>query len=64
VKIILPDGSFKEFQIAEESIAIDLKCSAINSVEVLVAKNGRIILELDQIRNEDELNIIEIINGG
>jgi len=64
MKIILPEGRLKELQIAQGSIEIVLKRLGINPVVVVVAKNGRIVAELDQIRDEDELKIIRIIHGG
>ena len=64
MKIALPNGETKE--IAVNSVAIEdiLKKFGINPVEVVVAKNGKIVSEYEVIDSGDELKIIRIVHGG
>ncbi|MCK9441553.1 MAG: MoaD/ThiS family protein [Methanothrix sp.] len=64
MKIALPDGSRKE--IAEKCARIEdiLKQLGINPVEVIVAKNGRIVSEEETAGLEDELKIVRFVHGG
>lgn len=64
MKIILPDGNRKELHIAESIIEDILNDLTINPVEVIVAKNSKIVSELESVRDEDEIKIIKIIHGG
>lgn len=64
MKIILPDGNRKELYIAESIIEDILNDLTINPVEVIVAKNSKIVSEFESVRDEDEIKIIKIIHGG
>ncbi len=62
--IALPDGSRKE--IATESARIEdiLRDLGINPVEVIVAKNGRIVPEEEMADSGDELKVVRVVHGG
>ncbi|MCX6678105.1 MAG: MoaD/ThiS family protein [Methanothrix sp.] len=62
--IALPDGSKKE--IAEKCARIEdiLMKLGINPVEVIVAKNGRIVSEEETAGGSDELKIVRFVHGG
>jgi sulfur carrier protein len=64
MRIILPDKSRKELQISESIIEDILKDLKVNPVEVIVARNGKVVSELDTIGNDDEMKIIKIVHGG
>ena len=64
MKIILPDKSCKEMHIEESMIEDILKELGINPVEVIVARNGKVVSELDRIADEDEMRIIRVVHGG
>jgi sulfur carrier protein ThiS len=64
MKIVLDDGIIKEVEVDKaliEDILNDLK---INPVEVIVAKNGKITSEYDEVGSDDQIRIIRIIHGG
>ena len=64
MRIILPDKSCKELHIEEGIIEDILKELNINPVEVIVARNGRVVSELERIADEDEMRIIRVVHGG
>jgi sulfur carrier protein len=64
MRIILPDKSCKELHIEEGIIEDILKELKINPVEVIVARNGRVVSELERITDEDEMKIIRVVHGG
>lgn len=64
MKVILPDRSCKELHISEGTIEDILKDLKINPVEVIVARNGKVVSELDRIEERDELKIIRVVHGG
>ncbi len=64
MKIALPDGSRKEMAFHNARIEDILKELGINSVEVIVAKNGKIVTEEEIARSEDELKIVRVVHGG
>lgn len=65
MKVILPDRSCKELHIHHEGTIEDiLKDLKINPVEVIVARNGRVVSELDRVEEGDELKIIRVVHGG
>ncbi len=64
MKIILPDGRAKEMPVTEALIENVLNDLGINPIEVVVAKNGRIVSELESIGEGDELKIFRIVHGG
>ncbi|MFB3764081.1 MAG: MoaD/ThiS family protein [Methanotrichaceae archaeon] len=64
MKITLHDGIIKEMPIQRMVIEEILKLLGINPVEVVVAKNGKIVSELEMAQSEDELRIVRIVHGG
>jgi sulfur carrier protein len=64
MKIVLPDGRRKEMAIENTSIEEILKKFGINPVEVIVAKNGKIVSEEETAGFTDELKIVEVVHGG
>jgi sulfur carrier protein ThiS len=64
MKVILPDKSCKEMHIEEKMIEDILKELNINPVEVIVARNGKVVSELDCIADKDEMRIIRVVHGG
>ena len=64
MKITLSDGITKEIPIETMLIENILKLLDINPVEVIVAKNGKIVSELETAGAEDELKIVRIVHGG
>lgn len=64
MRVILPDKSCKELHIKEGVIEDILKNLGINPVEVIVARNGKVVSELDKIADEDEMRIIRVVHGG
>ncbi len=63
MKIELPDGGVHE-QSGRYVIRELLTGLGINPLEVLVAKNGRIVPEDDTAGDEDVLRVITIKSGG
>ena len=41
-----------------------LKRLGINPVEVIVAKNGRIVSDEETVDSKDELKIVRVVHGG
>jgi len=64
MKVTLQDGIIKELSIERMVIEDILKLLDINPVEVIVAKNGKIVSELETAQSEDELKIVRIVHGG
>jgi sulfur carrier protein len=64
MKIILPDKSSKELPISQAVIQDILNYLKINPVEVIVARNGKVVSELDMVSDGDEMKIIKIVHGG
>lgn len=64
MKITLPDGSRKEMAVHNARIEDVLKELSINPVEVIVAKNGKIVTEEENADSADELKIVRIVHGG
>ena len=64
MKITLQDGVIKDMPIDTMLIEEILKLLDINPVEVIVAKNGKIVSELEMARAGDELKIVRIVHGG
>ncbi len=64
MKINMPDGS--KIELAGKSGRIEdiLNELEINSEEVIVAKNGRIVAEEETAGGSDELKIVRIVHGG
>ena len=63
MKINSLDGSRRD---ETESISIEnlLKEIGINHVEVIVAKNGKIVSEEETAGFADELKIVRVVHGG
>ena len=64
MKIAMPDGSRREIALGSARIEDILRDLKINPVEVIVAKNGKIVSEEEQANSEDELKIVRIVHGG
>lgn len=64
MKIVLDDGTVKEVEVDKALIEDILNDLDINPVEVIVAKNGKITSEYDEVVSEDQIKIIRIIHGG
>ncbi len=64
MKLIMPDKSARDLKIEEEIIENLLRELGLNPVELIVAKNGRIVAEGDLVGSEDELRIIKVVHGG
>jgi sulfur carrier protein len=64
LRIVLPDGSRKEMAVENTTIEDVLRRLGINPVEVIVAKNGRIVSEEETVNAGDELKIIMVVHGG
>ncbi len=64
MRVILPDKSCKELHFKEGIIEDILKELNINPVEVIVARNGKVVSELDRIADSDEMKVIRIVHGG
>jgi len=60
----MPDGSRREMALGSARIEDILRDLKINPVEVIVAKNGKIVSEEEQANFEDELKIVRIVHGG
>jgi len=60
------DFQGSKLQLAAENISVEemLKRLDINSVEVVVTKNGRIVPESSMVKQRDEIKIIQVIYGG
>jgi len=62
--IALPDGSRKEMAVENARIQDLLLDLGINPVEVIVAKNGRIVPEEEMAGSRDELKVVRVVHGG
>jgi len=62
--IALPDGSRKEMAAESARIEDILRDLGINPVEVIVAKNGRIVSEEEMAGSGDELKVVRVVHGG
>ncbi len=64
MRVIYQDGRVKEMEITEMPIEDFLEEIGINPVEVIIAKNGKIVPEDEMVRNDDEIKIIMVKHGG
>jgi len=64
VRVIYQDGRVKEMEITEMPIEDFLEEIGINPVEVIIAKNGKIVPEDEMVSNDDEIKIIMVKHGG
>jgi sulfur carrier protein len=64
MRVILPDGEMRAMSSGRSSIRNLLEELGINPLEVLVARNGRIVPEEDLAGEEDEIRVIRVVHGG
>ncbi len=64
MKIAMPDGTTREINIDTAPIEDILRDLGINPVEVIVAKNGKIVSEYETACSDDALKIVRIVHGG
>jgi len=64
MRIAMPDGSRRELALDGARVEDVLRVLGINPVEVIVARNGRIVPEDERAESADELKIIRIVHGG
>ncbi len=64
MRVIYQDGRVKEMEITEMPIEDFLEEIGINPVEVIIAKNGKIVPEDEMVSNDDEIKIIMVKHGG
>ncbi|MDM7934960.1 MAG: MoaD/ThiS family protein [Methanothrix sp.] len=62
--VALPDGSRREIDVKSARIEEILDELGINPVEVIVAKNGRIVPEDETASGDDMLKIVRVVHGG
>jgi len=62
--VILPDGETRVMSSGGPLIRDLLEELGINPLEVLVARNGRIVPEEDLAGEEDEIRVIRVVHGG
>jgi sulfur carrier protein len=64
MKIIFPDRTCRETAVAAMTVEALLLDLGINSLEVLVSRNGTLITEDALVEDTDEIRIIRIAHGG
>jgi len=64
VKIILPDKSCRDRNSGPVTVESLLRELGLNPVEVLVSKNGTLVVEDAIVDNADEIRIFRITHGG
>ena len=64
MKVILSGGQTRDISIVEARIEDVLISLGINPVEVVVARNGKVVSELDFVQEDDELKVMRIVHGG
>lgn len=64
MQIYMPDGKRAELAAKDCLIEDILKELKINSEEVIVTLNGRIVAEEETAGGSDELKIVRIVHGG
>jgi sulfur carrier protein len=64
MKIILPDKSCRESAFGPVTVEALLKDLGIDSVDVIVSRNGMLVTEDAVAGNDDEVRIIRIAHGG
>lgn len=62
--VALPDGSRREIDVKSARVEEILDELGINPVEVIVAKNGRIVPEDETASGDDMLKIVRVVHGG
>jgi sulfur carrier protein ThiS len=64
LKLIMPDGKAREIGVERSSIDKILESLSINPIEVIVAKNGKVVSECEEVKGEDVVKVIRIVHGG
>ncbi|PKL64667.1 MAG: thiamine biosynthesis protein ThiS [Methanomicrobiales archaeon HGW-Methanomicrobiales-3] len=64
VKIILPDKSCRTRDVGPVTVESLLRELGLNPVEVLVSKNGTLVVEDAIVQDTDEVRIFRITHGG
>jgi sulfur carrier protein len=64
LRIILPDRRCQELQVSAAKVEDVLRDLGVNSVEVAVSKNGKVVPQLELVGQDDEIRIIRIDHGG
>ena len=64
VKIILPDKSCRDRDAGPVTVEALLRELGLNPVEVLVSKNGTLVVEDAIVQGADEVRIYRITHGG
>jgi len=64
MKIILPDKTCRTVESGPVTVEALLQDLGINPVEVLVSRNGMLVVEDALLEDEDEVRIFRITHGG
>ncbi|MGD0079786.1 MAG: MoaD/ThiS family protein [Methanoregula sp.] len=64
MKIIFPDKTSRVTEITPVTVDVLLQDLGINSFEVLVLQNGKLVTEDAVVENGDEIRVIRIAHGG
>ena len=64
MKIILPDKSVREYSQGTIAAGDLVRELGFDPIEVLVARNGTLVVEDALLENDDEVRIIRIAHGG
>jgi sulfur carrier protein len=64
MKIILPDQKIRDFDQGPASVEQILSDLGIDSLEVIVSRNGTLVPEDTVVGADDEIRIIRISHGG
>jgi sulfur carrier protein ThiS len=64
VRVYLPGGEVVERGARPLRIELLLSDLGINPVEVVIAKNGRLVPEIEYADGEDEIRIYRVSHGG
>jgi len=64
MKIIFPDKTSRVTEITPVTVDVLLQDLGINSLEVLVLRNGTLVTADAIVENGDEIRVIRIAHGG
>ncbi len=64
MKIIFPDKTSRVTEITPVTVDVFLQDLGINSLEVLVLRNGTLVTADAIVENGDEIRVIRIAHGG
>jgi len=64
MKVILPDQAIRVMEHGPGTVAALLCELGINTLEVMVARNGTLVPEQAAIGGDDEIRVIRIAHGG